>query len=220
VLVLGRSGAEGSGYLWDAGSGAWSARIPARAPDALARLGDGSIAELASGGAALRREDEPTPYDDPPATIVLVEDDAWLVLDPTDRERAAPAWSAPSFLQIGDALVAQVPGARVDLRSIRASRLDVAVRSTGAIELLAIPERAPPVVIAIDDETISIGGCIVARGGDALAEIALDPGAARIGRGAAARECEVALSAPFSIALRAREAGARMISVGLARRPR
>lgn len=208
VLIVGR----GAAALRDPGRGTEIPRETSVAPSAIAVLGDRSLIELSPTGAAHRREDEPTPYEDPPATLLFALDDAWLLLDPTDRETdPEPAWLAPRFEQQGSDLVALVAGARADVRALRASRMDVIVRGEGALELLLVRDDAPEIVIGLDESTVRIGDCRLPHTDE---PIAVDPERITVG----VRSCAIEGAGPFGIALRAGEVGARLASIAIARR--
>ena len=207
VLVVGRERA----LLRDPGRGGAVPRATSVAPSVLAALGDRSIVELAPTGAAIRREDEPTPYDDPPATLLFAMDDAWVLLDPTERA-ADPTWIGPRLEQQGSDLVALATGARADVRALLASHMDVSVLGEGALELVLVPERAPEIAIVLGADAIEVDGCTIARPGDA--PISIDPMRVSVG----GSSCALASSGPFGIAVRAGAVGARLVGVSIARR--
>lgn len=206
ALVVGRERA----LLFDPGRGTAHARGTSVAPLHLAVLGDRSVVELAPTGASLRREDEPTPHEAPAATLLFALDDAWVLLDPTDRS-SDPAWLAPRLEQQGSELLVRVAGARADVRSLRASRMDVEVLGEGALDLVLMPDDGPEIVIALREGAIEVDGCTLAH---TDGPIALDPQRVSVGTAS----CPIASTGPFGIAVRGREVGARLVGVSIARR--
>ncbi|UJR82616.1 Kelch repeat-containing protein [Sandaracinus amylolyticus] len=207
ALVVGSEGETRAAYLLDPGTGRVSSRPASRVPSALVAMIDESVIELAATGASLRREDGPTPFDEPPATLLFASDETWWVSDPVGDTR----WSAPRFEVRGGALVALDAGARIDLRVLRGSRWDVGLTARGRIDVRVIGDEGS-IAIAIDDTEIAIDGCRAPRDGDAAINIA--PGVITLGE----RSCSVDDLGEVSLAFVAREAGAELVSLRLTRR--
>jgi hypothetical protein len=213
ALVVGARAGVRVAYLLDPGAGGVAVRDASRVPSALVAMVDGSVVELASTGASLRREAAPTPHDAPPATLLFAADeDAW-VLDPVGAGR----WSGARFEAREGALVALEPGARVDLRALRASRWSLALSAEGRVEIRVLGV-AGVVSITIDDVSTAIGSCVARRARGSAARVELEPGSARLEGEAGIVTCELPLEGPFGLAFGAREAGAVLRSVQLARR--
>ncbi|AKF04773.1 kelch motif/HYR domain protein [Sandaracinus amylolyticus] len=207
ALVVGSEGESRAAYVLDLGTGRVSTRAASRVPSALVAMIDESVVELAATGASLRREEGPTPFDEPPATLLFASDETWWTSDPVGDER----WTAPRFEVRGGALVALEAGARVDVRALRGTRWDVGLVARGAVELRVIGD-AGTIGITIDDDEMAIDGCRAVREGDAV--IAIAPGVITLGE----RRCAVEDLGEVGLAFVAREPSAELVSLRLTRR--
>jgi hypothetical protein len=218
ILVVGRIAGSGArlGFLVDPGRLSTETVATSRVPRALARLGDASLVELGDDGASLRRIEEPTPFDDPPSTLLFGEDDAWLVLDPVASRCDAPV--RPRWRDEGTELSACVAGARAELRAIRILRGDLVLRASGPVEVRLESDAGAAIPIAIDDDAIAIGSCRAPRASTAAVAISVDADAVRVDAGRGACDRVRSDAERVAIAIVARAEGARVRSVSVARR--
>ncbi|MCA9609860.1 MAG: hypothetical protein KC619_29885 [Myxococcales bacterium] len=167
VLVLGAREGAPAAQIVDPGQSRDSVeatRDPievGRIPTHLRTLADGVLALVDADGVSLLRVDLSGAFDDPAASINPAQEDqrAELSLDGPGRWRG-----------VGDALVAEVDGARLDLPSSRFRDVRVELVSSGAVELLLTPASATPLSIAVDDTEARFDGCRVARDGPVVVE--------------------------------------------------
>jgi hypothetical protein len=124
---------------------------PSRIPSVLVELADGTVVELDDRNASLRRHDLRSAFDDAPYPVVGPEH-AEVALDLPARWRHEP----------GEGLHALV-GARLDVPHLRFAALRVSLVIAGEAELLLEPEGAAPVVIALGEGRIALGGCELER---------------------------------------------------------
>lgn len=149
-----------------------------RAPSEALALADGVLALLDADGVSLLRLDLSGPFDDPSASINPAQ----------ENQRAELSLDAPGrWRGMGDALVAAIDGARLDLPSARFRDVRVEVSAVGAIELLLTPDGASPLAIAIDDAEARFDGCHVPRDGPLVVERA--GGELRLASGGASQTC-------------------------------
>lgn len=176
---------------------------PSRVATHLVPLADGSIVEADPNGASLLRLDVSTEFTDPAARIFPGQ--------PNQRDEvsldAPGSWTAD-----GGELVARRDGARLDIPTSRFAEVRIELEVRGSAELLLAPPGRAPVVVAIDDDRVSLGEC----GADADGVVIVERLADRvvIGRGEARVECPVTLEGRVGLALRAfREAAVRQIAI-------
>lgn len=184
LLVLGARDGAPVAQIVDPGQSrdaAEAARDPitvGRVPTEALALADGVLALLDADGASLLRIDLGNPFDDPSASINPAQENqrAELSLDGPGRWRGD-----------GDALVAEVDGARLDLPSSRFRDVRVELASSGAVELLLTPEGAAPLAITLDGAEARFGDCRVPLDGPLIAERV--GGDLRLASGSASASC-------------------------------
>lgn len=134
---------RGISFAVDAGAAGDRGFTPAR----LLPLADGTTLALASGGAAIRRDLAITSFDAPPATLIEEE----LAFDGPSR------WTRSA-----DGATARVDDARLDVPTLRFADVEVELEANGGLaELLLLPDRAPPVPIALFP---AMAECVGTRG--------------------------------------------------------